>query len=113
MTNKELYKAIVEGAVVTADMEAKAQELLAKQAEEASKASAKRAEKKRAEDAPLIEAVTELLRTSDTPLTASEIASANHGISSHSKATAIVNEIEGVVVGEKRIGNRMVKTYTL
>lgn len=113
MTNKELYQAIVEGAVVTAEMAQKAQELLTKQAEDALKASAKRAEKKSAEDMPLIEAVTELLRTSDAPLTASEIARANHGISSHSKATAIANKVEGVVVGEKRIGNRMVKTYTL
>lgn len=113
MTNKELYKAIVEGAVVTADMEAKARELLTKQEEDALKASAKRAEKKSAEDAPLIEAVTELLRTSDAPLTATEIASAGIGIATHSKATAIVGKVEGVVVGEKRIGNRMVKTYTL
>ena len=52
MTNKELYKAIVEGAVVTADMEAKARELLTKQEGDALKASAKRAEKKSAEDAP-------------------------------------------------------------
>lgn len=113
MTNKELYQAIVEGAVVTAEMAQKAQELLAKQAEDALKASAKRAEKKSAEDMPLIEAVTELLRTSDTPLTATEIASAGIGIATHSKATAIVGKVEGVVVGEKRIGSRMVKTYTL
>lgn len=113
MTNKELYQAIVEGAVVTADMAQKAQELLAKQTEDALKASAKRAEKKSAEDMPLIEAVTELLRTSDAPLTATEIASAGIGIPTHSKATAIANKVEGVVVGEKRIGNRMVKTYTL
>ena len=113
MTNKELYKAIVEGAVVTADMEAKARELLAKQEEDALKASAKRAEKKSAEDAPLIEAVTELLRTSDMPLTASEIAGAGIGIASHSKATAIVKMVDGVVVDEKRIGSRIVKTYTL
>ena len=113
MTNKELYKAIVEGAVVTADMEAKARELLAKQEEDALKASAKRAEKKSAEDMPLIEAVTELLRTSDAPLTATEIARAFTDIRTHSKATAIASKVEGVMVGEKRIGNRMVKTYTL
>lgn len=113
MTNKELYQAIKEGATVTAEMEAKAQELLAKQAEDALKASAKRAEKKSAEDMPLIEAVTELLRTSDSPLTATEIATAGVGISTHSKATAIASKVEGVVVSEKRIGNRMVKTYTL
>ena len=109
MTNKELYQSIIEGAVVTADMAQKAQELLAKQAEEAQK----RAEKKSAEDMPLIEAVTELLRTSDAPLTATEIAGASIGVKSHSKATAIVGKIEGVTVGEKRIGNRIVKTYTL
>ena len=113
MTNKELYQAIVEGAVVTAEMAQKAQELLAKQAEDALKASAKRAEKKSAEDMPLIEAVTELLRTSDTPLTATEIAGAGIGIATHSKATAIANKVEGVVVDEKRVGNRMVKTYAL
>ena len=113
MTNKELYQSITEGAVVTAEMAQKAQELLAKQAEEASKAAQKRAEKKSAEDMPLIEAVTELLRTSDAPLTATEIAGASIGVKSHSKATAIVGKIEGVTVGEKRIGNRIVKTYTL
>jgi hypothetical protein len=113
MTNKELYKAIVEGAVVTADMEVKARCLLAKQEEDALRASTKRAEKKSAEDMPLIEAVTELLRTSDSPLTATEIASAGIGITTHMKATAIAPKVEGVVIGEKRIGNRMVKTYTL
>ena len=113
MTNKELYQSIIEGAVVTADMAQKAQELLAKQAEEASKAAQKRAEKKSAEDMPLIEAVTELLRTSDAPLTATEIAQHMPSFRNHSKATAIVGKIEGVTVGEKRIGNRIVKTYTL
>ena len=83
MTNKELYQSITEGAVVTAEMAQKAQELLAKQAEDATKAAQKRAEKKSAEDMPLIEAVTELLRTSDAPLTATEIAGASIGVKSH------------------------------
>lgn len=113
MTNKELYQAIVEGAVVTAEMAQKAQELLTKQAEDAVKAAGKRAEKKSAEDAPLVEAVTELLRTSTDPLTATEIKDAHIGILSTSKATAIVKQVEGVVVDEKRIGSRIVKTYAL
>ena len=114
MTNKELYQAIVEGAVVTAEMAQKAQELLVKQAEDAQKAATKRAEKKSAEDLPLIEAVTEVLRTSGTALTATEIASAGiPGLTTHSKATSIASRVEGVVVGEKRIGSRIVKTYSL
>lgn len=113
MTNKELYQAITEGAVVTAEMAQKAQELLAKQAEEAVKAAQKRAEKKSAEDAPLVEAVSVLLSQAGAPLTAAEIVSAGIGIAHTSKATAIAKMVEGVVVGEKRIGSRIVKTYSL
>ena len=111
MTNKELYQSVTEGAVVTAEMEQKAQELLAKQAEEATKAAQKRAEKKSAEDAPLIQAATALLNGSDCELTAAEIASAL-GILTQ-KATAIAKAVEGVKIGEKRIGSRIVKTYSL
>ena len=111
MTNKELYQSITEGAVVTAEMVQKAQELLAKQAEEATKAAQKRAEKKSAEDAPLIQAATALLNGSDCELTAAEIATAL-GIKTP-KATAIAKAVEGVKVGEKRIGSRIVKTYSL
>lgn len=111
MTNKELYQSITEGAVVTAEMAQKAQELLAKQAEDAVKAAAARAEKKAAEDAPIIEAVRNLLTSATEPMTATAIGQAVE--ISTSKATFVAKNLEGIKVGEVRVGSRIVKTYSL
>lgn len=111
MTNKELYQSITEGAVVTAEMAQKAQELLAKQAEEATKAAQKRAEKKSAEDAPIFEAVKTLLTSATEPMTATAIGQAV-GIST-SKATFVAKSLDSIKVGEIRVGSRIVKTYSL
>ena len=111
MTTKELLTNTKEGAVVTAEMEAKAVELLTKMAEDATKRAASAKAKKSAENEPLINAATALLHNSDGELTAAEIASAL-GIKTP-KATAIAKAVEGVTVGEKRIGSRIVKTYSL
>lgn len=111
MTTKELLSSITENSTVTAEMERKAQELLAKMAEEAQKRAEKAHGKKSVENAPLVQAATALLNGSDCELTAAEIASAL-GIKTP-KATAIAKAVEGVKVGEKRIGSRIVKTYSL
>jgi hypothetical protein len=111
MTTKELLTNITENSTVTAEMAQKAQELLAKMAEEALKRAEKAHDKKSVENAPLIQAATALLNGSDCELTAAEIASAL-GIKTP-KATAIAKAVEGVKVGEKRIGSRIVKTYSL
>ena len=111
MTNKELYQSITEGAVVTAEMAQKAQELLAKQAEEATKAAQKRAEKKSAEDAPIFEAVKTLLTSATEPMTATAIGQAVE--ISTSKATFVAKNLDGIKVGEVRVGSRIVKTYAL
>lgn len=111
MTMKELLTNITENSTVTAEMAQKAQELLAKMAEEATKRVQKAAEKRSAENEPLIAAATALLQNSDGELTAAEIASAL-GVKTP-KATAIAKAIENVTVGEKRIGSRIVKTYSL
>ena len=111
MTNKELYQAIIEGATVTAEMAQKAQELLAKQAEDAVKAAQARATKKAAEDAPIIEAVRSLLTSATEPMTATAIGQAVE--ISTSKATFVAKNLDGVKVGEIRVGSRIVKTYSL
>ena len=107
MTIKELYQSITEGAVVTAEMAQKAQELLANQAEGA----AKRAKNKLAEDAPIIEAVRNLLTSATEPMTATAIGQAVE--ISTSKATFIAKSLDGVKIGEIRVGSRINKTYSL
>ena len=111
MTNKELYQSITEGTIVTAEMAQKAQELLAKQAEDATKAAQARATKKAAEDAPIIEAVRYLLTSATEPMTATAIGQAVD--ISTSKATFIAKSLDGIKVGEIRVGSRIVKTYSL
>ena len=109
MTNKNFFENVTEGTVVTAEMAEKAQELLTSLLNSEAKRASKRAEKKSA-DLPLIEKVVEFLRNHGVA-TANESAEAI-GVST-SKATVLAKQVEGVVIGEGRNGNRIIKTYSL
>lgn len=112
MTMKELLNSLTEGTTVTAEMAEKAQAELTKMATEAANRAAKAKEKKASEDAPLVDAVTNLL--SDHQIrTASQIREAVEGIDSTSKATAICKRIEGIKVSDVQVDKRIVKGYSL
>ena len=110
MTMKELLTATVEGAVVTAEMQEKAQAELVKMAAEAEKRAQKAAEKRTSEDAPLLETAQALLRD-HVVRTAKDIGDAI-GVSTP-KATALMRKLEGVKVTEVTVDKRVVKGYSL
>ncbi len=110
MTMKEMLTAVVEGAVVTAEMAEKAQAELAKMAAEAERRAQKAAEKRTSEDAPLLALAAELL-SNHTVRTAKEIG-VELGVSTP-KATALMRKLEGVKVSEVTVDKRIVKGYSL
>lgn len=110
MTMKELLANVTEGTVVTAEMAQKAQAELARMAQEASKRNQKAAEKRSAENAPLIESAITLLSDHEVR-TASQIGKALE--ISTSKASAIMQKIEGIVVSDVIVDKRIVKGYSL
>lgn len=110
MTIKELLTAVVEGAVVTAEMQEKAQAELAKMAAEAEKRTQKAAEKRTSEDAPLLAQAAELL-SDHVVRTAKDIGVALKV--STPKATALMRKLEGVKVSEVTVDKRIVKGYSL
>ena len=112
MTMKEMLSAVVEGAVVTAEMAEKAQAELQKMATEAANRAAKTKEKKASEDAPLVDAVKALLSDHQVR-TASQIRDAVDGIDSTSKATAICKRIDGITISDVVVDKRIVKGYSL
>ena len=112
MTMKELLNSLTEGTTVTAEMAEKAQAELTKMATEAANRAAKAKEKKASEDAPLVDAVTNLLSDHQVR-TASQIREAVEGIDSTSKATAICKRIEGIKVSDVQVDKRIVKGYSL
>ena len=110
MTMKEMLTAVVEGAVVTAEMAEKAQAELAKMAAEAEKRAQKAAEKRTSEDAPLLALAAELL-SDHTVRTAKDIG-VELGVSTP-KATALMRKLEGVKVSDVQVDKRIVKGYSL
>ena len=110
MTMKELLTAVVEGAVVTAEMQEKAQAELAKMAAEAERRAQKAAEKRTSEDAPLLAQAAELL-SDHVVRTAKDIGVALDV--STPKATALMRKLEGVKVSEVTVDKRIVKGYSL
>ena len=110
MTMKEMLTAVVEGAVVTAEMAEKAQAELAKMAAEAERRAQKAAEKRTSEDAPLLAQAAELL-SDHAVRTASQIA-AELGVKTP-KATALMRKLEGVKVSDVQVDKRIVKGYSL
>lgn len=111
MTKREFLTQVIAGTVTEETVEfAKAE--VAKLDADLAKAAAKRAEKK-AENAPLVEALQAIL--TDKPMTASEIAEAVEGINNSSKATVIAKILveSGVAtVTEVKVKGRTVKGYS-
>ena len=94
------------------DLQATATELLEKHTKAATSRNAKAAERRAAENAPLVEAVTNLLRSNARVFTAAEVKDAVEGIDSTSKATSILKSIEGLKVTEVVVDKRVVKGYS-
>ena len=95
------------------DLQADALEPLEKHNKAAESRNAKAAEKRAAENAPLVEAVTNLLRSNAKVFTASEIKNLVDGIESTSKATFILKAVEGIKVSDVVVDKRVVKGYSL
>lgn len=110
MTKKELLAAIVTKTPITDEMVECALNIIESSANAAANRSAKAAQKKAAEDAPLVEACVNLL-SDGTCRTASEIGAALNVTTS--KATYIAKSIDGIKVGQTIVSNRAVKTYSL
>lgn len=95
------------------DLQADALELLEKHNKAAESRNAKAAEKRAAENAPLVEAVTNLLRSNAKVFTAAEVKNLVDGIDSTSKATFILKAVEGIKVSDVVVDKRVVKGYSL
>lgn len=111
MTKREFLTQVIAGTVTEETVEfAKAE--VEKLDAELAKAAEKRAAK-RAENAPLVEALQAIL--TDEPMTASQIAESVEGINNASKATVIAKIlVEGGVatVSEIKVKGRTVKGYS-
>ncbi len=106
MTNKE-FLTNVSLNNITAETIAYATEALRKNNESASN----RSEKRKAEDAPLMASLVDLLTKSTKVLTARDIADAL-GIHT-SKVTALCKRVENIKVTDVQVDRRMVKGYSL
>ena len=94
------------------EIQAEAASLLEKHNKAAASRNAKSAEKRATENAPLVEAVTDLLRSNAKVFTAAEVKDSVDGIDSTSKATSILKSIEGLKVTEVVVNKRVVKGYS-
>ena len=113
MTTKNFYNAIATNENLSAELREFAANAIEKMNKESASRNSKAAEKRAAENAPLVEAVTNLLRNSSKVFTAAEVKDAIEGIDSTSKATAILKMVEGVKVSEVVVNKRVVKGYSL
>ena len=113
MTTKNFYNAIATNENLSAELREFAANAILKMDKENASRNSKAAEKRAAENAPFVEAVTNLLRNSAKVFTASEVKDAIEGIESTSKATAILKMVEGVKVSEVVVNKRVVKGYSL
>lgn len=111
MTKREFLTQVITGTVTEETVEfAKAE--VAKLDADLAKAAAKRAEKK-AENAPLVEALQAIL--TDEPMTAAQIVEAVEGINNVSKATVIAKilvESREATVTDVKVKGRTVKGYS-
>ena len=113
MRTKEFYNAIATNENLSAELREFAANAILKMDKENASRNSKAAEKRAAENAPFVEAVTNLLRNSSKVFTAAEVKDAIEGIDSTSKATAILKMVEGVKVSEVVVNKRVVKGYSL
>lgn len=107
MTTRNFYETIAANETLSAEL----REFATAAIEKMDKSTEKVAEKKSAEDAPIIEAITNYLHENPGVHTASDIAAAV-GIKTP-KATAVLRKVEGVNVGKGEKNKRIVKTYSL
>lgn len=112
MMNYSNFLSAVANGQMTEEIQSTAADLLAKHQKQTSAANARSRAKKSAENAPLVEAVTDLLRSNAKVFTAAEVKDAIEGIESTSKATAILKSIEGLKVTEVVVNKRVVKGYS-
>ena len=113
MTTKNFYNAIATNENLSAELREFAANAIVKMDKESASRNSKAAEKRAAENAPFVEAVTNLLRSNAKVFTAAEVKDAIEGIDSTSKATAILKMVEGVKVSEVAVNRRIVKGYSL
>ena len=113
MTTKNFYNAIATNESLSAELREFAANAIVKMDKESASRNSKAAEKRAAENAPLVEAVTNLLKSNCKVWTANEVKDAIEGIESTSKATAILKMVEGVKVSEVAVNRRIVKGYSL
>ena len=106
------FLSLIANGEMNPDLQADAAELLKKHNDAANSRNAKAAIKRATENAPLVEAVTNLLRSNAKVFTAAEVKDAIEGIESTSKATAILKSIEGLKVTEVVVNKRVVKGYS-
>lgn len=112
MTTKNFYNAIASNESLSAELREFAANAIEKLNKSNENRATKAAEKRAAENAPIIEAITNYLNENKGEwFTAAEIG-AKVDISTP-KAIAMVNKVEGIKKGEKRIGSRIVGTYSL
>lgn len=107
MTTRNFYETIAANETLPTEL----REFATTAIERMNKSAEKAAEKKSAEDAPIIEAITNYLHENPGAHTASDIAAAV-GIKTP-KATAVLRKVEGVNVGKGEKNKRIVKTYSL
>lgn len=114
MNTRIFYETIAANETLSAELREFATNAILKMDKENANRNSKAAEKRAAENAPFVEAVTSLLKANEGRFyTASEIKNLVDGIESTSKATAILKMVEGVKVGEVVVDKRVVKGYSL
>lgn len=113
MNTRIFYETIAANENLSAELREFAANAILKMDKENANRNSKAAEKRAAENAPFVEAVTNLLWNSAKVFTAAEVKDAIEGIDSTSKATAILKMVEGVKVSEVVVNKRVVKGYSL
>ena len=113
MNTRIFYETIAANETLSAELREFASAAIEKMDKENASRNAKAAEKRAAENAPLVEAVTNLLRSNAKVFTAAEVKNLVDGIDSTSKATFILKAVEGIKVSDVVVDKRVVKGYSL
>lgn len=113
MTRKELLTAIVTNSPITAEMIDCAQSMLDRDAHHAANAALARKNKTNSANAELAAALGRVMKSGKAYTAAELVALGVDGITSTSKATAVIKCLSTVVVGSTKVKGRSVKTYTL
>ena len=100
MTYRDFYNAIVTGSTITDEIREFAKTKLDKLPE-------------LADNTELVAALKSAMADGKTRTASEIVALGIDGIGNTSKATSVVKSIDGIKVGEVRVGSRVVKTYSL